>query len=367
MGNKESISAFQAYLIMALSIGVTNHVLLIPVLLSVAMRDSWVGVIAAILPSLGYAIVLTHVLRRRTLDSQANRKRAWRCAIRRATEGAGVLFAFMVVLVTLKDTVNWTHASYLPQTPKLSIAILLLFLSGCAAWAGIGTIAICSGLLLPLVISLGLFVMTANLQYKDYTLLFPLFTQGYLPAVKASMNEWAGIFELSFLLLLGGQLSSEVRWKGIAILTITLTGLTLGPLVGCIAIFGPFEGAELRYPPFEQWRMVALGKFISHLDFLSIFQWLSGSFIRISLMLYLIVNLTLRNVESRRLPALLLVSMLVVAGAALLPINDMLFYTFLKAFYFPLTMGFGLIILTGAWLSGERRPTLPTDGGDSRA
>ncbi|WP_083953150.1 hypothetical protein [Heyndrickxia acidicola] len=37
--------------------------------------------------------------------------------------------------------------------------------------------------------------------------------------------------------------------------------------------------------------MVYIGTFISHLDFLSVFQWLSGAFIRLSLFIFLLLDL----------------------------------------------------------------------------
>src|SRR5690606_24260680 len=108
----------------------------------------------------------------------------------------------------------------------------------------------------PVVMLLGYFVMSANFQFKDYSRLFPLFTHGYMPAGSAALYTLSGITELVLLLFVQRQLSTAMRRRGILLVTLSLIGLTVGPLMGSIALFGPFESTELRYPAFEQWRMV---------------------------------------------------------------------------------------------------------------
>ncbi|MFR9721672.1 hypothetical protein ACL00X_20305, partial [Aeromonas diversa] len=71
-------------------------------------------------------------------------------------------------------------------------------------------------------------------------------------------------------------------WIGLSFLI-----LTLGPTIGAIAEFGPFVAAKQRYPAFEEWRLVSIGRYIEHLDFLSVYQWFVGAFIRLSLLCFL--------------------------------------------------------------------------------
>ena len=55
-GNKQ-ITALQLYCIIIISIAITNHVLLIPVLLHYGKRDSWVGASLALVPIAMYGYV----------------------------------------------------------------------------------------------------------------------------------------------------------------------------------------------------------------------------------------------------------------------------------------------------------------------
>ena len=63
-----------------------------------------------------------------------------------------------------------------------------------------------------------------------------------------------------------------------------LMGLTMGPTIGAITEFGPIEAAKQRYPAYEEWGLGSIGRFIEHFDFLSIYQWLTGAFIRVGLL-----------------------------------------------------------------------------------
>ena len=122
-------------------------------------------------------------------------------------------------------------------------------------------------------------------------------------------------------------------------LGLVLIGLTLGPLLGSIAIFGPEEAANQRYPAYEEWRLLKIGMYIQHVDFFSIYQWLSGGFIRISFGLYIIGQLfSFKNEKKRNV--LIGISSLITFVAVLLPISDIEFVRFLQNVYFHLTFLF---------------------------
>ena len=70
-----------------------------------------------------------------------------------------------------------------------------------------------------------------------------------------------------------------------------LLGLTIGPLMGALTEFGPIEAATQRYPAFEEWRLAKIGRYFEHVDFLSIYQWLTGAFVRIGFLLFVTIEL----------------------------------------------------------------------------
>src|SRR6478609_6970217 len=58
------ITALQLYYVIIISIAITNHVLLIPVLLHFGKRDSWVGAGLSIIPTLMWVCLMYIVIKR---------------------------------------------------------------------------------------------------------------------------------------------------------------------------------------------------------------------------------------------------------------------------------------------------------------
>lgn len=342
----EFITYLQLCFIMMLSTGLLNHVIIIPLLLQQAGRDGWLSVLLLMIVVLAWIPLLRWIMKAKGQQELF----PWM----KETFGPGVawcvtavlgLYLWVSAVVTLKDTVNWTKTSYLPQTPLFVITLSLLLLCIFGALAGLRSIAICSGILLPFVLLFGYFIMFANARYKDYSLMFPLFEHGYMPAVRGTLYIGAGLAELFLLILIQHRISKVPRFWGIAVLAIILCGLTIGPLIGSITNFGIKEAANIRYPAFEQWRLVTVSKYIEHVDFLSIYQWMSGAFIRISFMLFLIVELLPLHSLYRRM-LMCIFSGVTLLIAVNLHISDMLFFKILELFVLPgTTAGFTLLSL----------------------
>ncbi|MGO4271016.1 GerAB/ArcD/ProY family transporter [Paenibacillus sp. TAF58] len=246
----------------------------------------------------------------------------------------------------------------LPRTPPFMIALVFIIFCFFAARSGLRAIAITSGILLPVVVILGYFVMGANFQYKDYSLLTPLFTHGYGPTLTSIMLTCSASFELLVIVFLQHHVDTRIRLSALFILSACVIGLTIGPLTGSIAIFGPFEAADLRYPAFEQWRMVTLGKYISHLDFLSIFQWISGACVRTSMLMFLCVDVF--GIQKKRTRTLILLGIsLLFLAVSMYPVTDNQMVHMIQDSYYPIMFGIGisllLILLVMSILPGRRK------------
>ncbi|MFC0212466.1 endospore germination permease [Paenibacillus chartarius] len=350
------ISLLQTYLIIMLSVGLLNHVIIIPLLLGASGRDSWLVVLLVLAASPIWVGVLSYVLK----NMNGIHIKDW------LKHHFGVFFsAILIVLysvlvwlmgtISLKDTLTWTIATYMPQVPMPVLASATLV--GCffAASQGLRTIAILSGILLPFVVILGDLVMTANFQFKEYTMLFPLLENGTSPLWKGVPYAAGGLLELSLLTLLQHKMTKKAGFKSLMLICMILSCLTIGPLMGSIAMYGPYEAAHQRYPAFEQWRMVRLGEYVEHVDFFSIYQWLSGTYIRVSLSLFLLSELW--NLQKYKwLPMLL--GALFMLVAVLMPVSDMVFQDLLSRYYFPsfcvFTIGVMLIYVFRILISTRR-------------
>lgn len=291
MPMNKKISLINVYFIMLLSLGITNHVILIPLILQLSNRDAWFGTLLTAILHVGWVYIVYYIMKRTGQQSIFDWFRE-----RFGKIGGGVfaaitaLYFMWMSMVILRETTTWVQVTYLPQTPKIVVSLIIVLLCAVVANNGIRSIAIISGVLLPMVWLLGHFVAISNLQYKDYSLLTPLFVDGVEPMLRGMIVAAGGFMELFVLIYLTHHMKRRMNYLSVVILALLLGGLTLGPLMGAIAAFGPIPAMQSRYPAYEQWMLVTITKYITHVDFLALYQWISGTLIRISLFFFIIAE-----------------------------------------------------------------------------
>ncbi|WP_239627645.1 endospore germination permease [Paenibacillus sp. H1-7] len=342
-----SINVLQATMIIMATVGLFDHVIIIPILLDIAGRDAWVSAILAFFPFAVWIFVIHWIMKR----SGQQPLLEW---IRDTAGGTvSVLFRilffiafFLVALITVKDTVTWATSSYLPETPMIALTMLLVCLCYFSARSGILSIAVTSGVLLPFIVLLGFFVMSANMVNKDYSRLFPIMEYGTIPLQKGILYAGSGFIELIVILLFQHHIGPKVKWWQLLVIGVIITGLTLGPTTGSLAEFGPVEGTKHRYPAFEQWKLVVVQKYIERVDFFSIYQWFAGAFTRVSLAMYLLAELSPFKGKTNKSLFLMLLSVVLIF-ITVLPVSDITFYDWLKNIYLPYSLAGYLAITLG--------------------
>ena len=330
-----TITFFQTVMILMLAIGLMNHVIVLPILMDVAKRDAWISVLMSGLAAILWAVVLYSVL------TKTRKVHIFQWINQAYSPFLGIPLAliaglYMLVLcaVTLRDTSTWIHLTFLPKVPVLVLSFFFGLLCLINASCGIRSIANTSAILLPFVILFGFFVMFANLPNKRYALIKPYLEMGMHPVWHGMIYAGAGLIEMVMLLFLQPHIRNKYSLVSVLLLTVILIGLTVGPVMGGIAEFGPDQLSKLRYPAYEEWRLVSIGRYIEHLDFLSIYQWFSGAFIRISLTLFLISDI-LRIQNPRMKQAVLILAFLISFGFSVSPFSDNFFLDMLRDIILP--------------------------------
>lgn len=334
-----------------LAIGLMNHVLVIPPLFDAAVRDAWLSVLAITIPYLLWCTIIYTIMKRtnqQPLLLWLNQH--YHPAVAMIVRIFFIVYLYVICSITVVETTFWTKITYLNRTPLFMLSFgLMLFCFFAARW-GMRSIAIASGILLPFVIVFGDFVMSANLPKKNYSLLFPIMENGIGPMLHGMVYIGGGLVELIVILLLQHYFKSRIKFWWLAILAFFLVILVFGPVTGAIAEFGPFEATDLRFPAYEEWRLVSIGKYIQHVDFLSIYQWLSGAVIRISAAMLIITELLPVKQQKARSRYLLFIGIPLVFIPTL-PFGDMKYMAFMKNIYFPfalisvLLMSFVILLL----------------------
>lgn len=342
MSSKISISA--ACMMIILSIGLMNLGIVTPFLLDQTGRDAWLSVLVDFPLFLLWICILYCIMRKTKQQSLTLliQYRYGRIAFL-MTVTPLLLFFMAIAAIALKEITDWISVNFLPATPRFVITISLMLLCSVTARCGIYSISILSAFIMPLVVLLEFLVMAANMPNKHYSWVLPLLQNGWEPIWKGSFYIAGGYIEMLYLLLLQQHLKHQIKLRHLMMVGFFLVGLTLGLTLDAIIEFGPRLAADQRYPAYEQWRLVQIGKYIDHLDFLSLYMWMSGTLIGIAVSLFLCVDVM--NFKSKRIAnGTLWVISFAILVLDLLPVSDIDFHAMVKNQYFPVFVPLIIVI-----------------------
>lgn len=254
MKHTGSISMLHVIFLSMTVIGLKNHVTIIPPILDVAGRDGWISVLLATLVLLPWLLLLLYI------NKKSNQEPMKDWLKQKIGKVGSAIFLFMVaacLLVqasfTITETLQWVRSTFLPETPIILLLLLFTILCVMLITTSIQTIVIANVLVLVGVVSFGFFAAFTNLQVKNYELLRPFFEHGFEPVIKGMVYPASGIIELFLFLFIQHKVKGQIRFRHYITMTLILTGLTLGPLIGSITEFGPTEAAKQLFPAYEEW------------------------------------------------------------------------------------------------------------------
>ena len=332
---------FQIILLIITAVGLKNHVFAIPPLIQTAKKDSWMSVLLA----LGITLIWVFIIL--AIHKKTNKENVFQWLMNHGNKRIVFILIWLLItclilmaVATLRETVTWMNITLLPQTPRVVTAIILGIVCLMMANTNLKAICIINQFLLFFVIILGFFVAIVNLQYKDYSLLKPMFEHGYAPIIKGIVFPLSGFTELFLVLIIQDQIKEKFRYRHFAITLLLLTWLTIGPLIGAIIEFSQGEAEKMRFPAYEEWELVSIGHFIEHIFFFVIYQWLTGAFIRISFLFFFIKELLSYN--SKNAKYLLYLIFIVVEVLTLLPMSD---FQYSKILFYVMLPYTGLFLL----------------------
>jgi spore germination protein KB len=338
------ISILQTIMILMLSNGLMTHVIINPMLLDAAGRDSWISIIISFFVFIPWFIFIAVFMKKSGqqkllpwLIQRTNPITAWILIIPICIQ------LYLIGGTTIFQTAAWTFTNYLPSTPKFVLVLALILVCFYCAKVGITSIAIASGILLPFVVILGFFVGITNTPQKDFARLTPMLEHGWSPVFNGLVYVGGGITELLIIVVLQHHLKSKIRIWQLLVIGAILIYISIGPIIGAITEFGPSEASKQYISPYEQWRLLKLGTYIEHVDFLSIYQWLAGASIRISLVQFLLADIFPFKNQTIRTRFLLLIATSYIL-LSLLPIGQNEFYTWTYRLYVPMSLWISLIL-----------------------
>lgn len=341
---EDKVSRLYLLLIFYTTIGLKNHLVIIPPLSVTAGRDGWISVIFSFALHAIWLLLIYYLL------NKMNGVPIYQWITRRVGKVIAIITCLSICSVLLllathstTELAKWTSITYLPLTPDLiimgSIAILCLLTS----LTNLRTIAILNGVLLPVIVLLGLFVMLANMPNKDASLLLPILEKGYSPVFSGMVYPSAGLGEMVIIVCIQHRIKNQIKYWHLLLFTFLVSVLIIGPLSAGFMEFGVEEMQRLRFPTYEQWAIVSMGRFVEQIDFLSIFQWLSGTFIRVSFLIYLITQII--PIYNRKWKTMIVIGLyLTMLWITQIPKSDMEYLSFINQFFLPGTLIYFIVL-----------------------
>lgn len=332
----------QLSLLIILSTGLLSHVMLIPDILQAAGRDGWVSVLLAVPFFFLIILVIGYTIKKSPKGGMMRHILTEGTPVVRVLFFAPIcLFLFISAYITFIDLVIWLQAYFLADVSRWLIMLLMGVSCFIFTWAGVKYMAVAAGLLLPIVMFLGIFIAITNTDVKDPSLLFPILSEGWSPLLKGSLYVLSGFMELYLILLLHPFSEGEFKLHHLLVLGLILIILIMGPLSAAIMEFGPSEAASMRYPAYDQWRIMGIGEFITHMDFFALYQWLCGALVRIGLFLFLLGSILNRNLRSTRVSWKVVVPIYILFLSMMwINVDTYHFYYVLYHWFFPATVAF---------------------------
>lgn len=251
--SSSTIDNLQFIMLYMTAIGIINHVIIIPSLLTASGRDAWVAVIATSIFTFLFLIIIYFTMKQtKQAEIFGWLSQHWGKFVPRFIALICILTFFVCNVIILRDTSLWSKISYLPETPLIVILITIAIPCTLAAVAGLQTIVIANGILLPFVILFGFLVMSGNIPKKNYSLLFPILEHGFQPIFHGIIYVASGMVYLVTTIFIQHQLKKPLRYRYLLIIGAILILLTLGPTAGAITKFGIPAATKFRYPAFKQ-------------------------------------------------------------------------------------------------------------------
>nr|WP_295970706.1 endospore germination permease [uncultured Bacillus sp.] len=361
MKKYDAVSIVQISLLLMTAVGLKNHVTVIPHLLAVAKRDAWLSVLFALVSIITWSLLAIYIHKVTQpnnlfdwLENQYGKIVKWILSIPVS------LVLVLLTAETIKEMSAWTKVTYLPITPPVVTVILFVMLCVFLVLTSLQTITSVNTFVLSLIIVFGFFVAFATIQFKDYSLLRPFLEHGLNPVYKGMIYPLSGHIEVIFLLFLQHKIHNKLTFKTFALNLLLLSWLTIGPLIGAIIEFGPQEAIRTRFPAYEEWRLISIGRFIEHVDFLSIYQWITGAFIRVTFLLYLSIEVLALKKHKGKVLVLFCYSLLIITFN-LIPISDVSVHNMIKNYTMPINfwffLGFSILLTLLVFIKnrGKRR------------
>lgn len=281
---KIKISPVMAMVMVIGAITIDNHLLYFSIVMFHAGRDSWLSLIAAIVPAVLIGYVVGTLARRHPGKTVVEYTRdilgKW---LGTFTSILIVVFFLFNNSLSLIGFSEFFTSSITPRTPNTFYIISITILAVYALRKGLEVTARTALIILPFTLVIGLLASLLTIKNKDFSNLLPIMEFGPEPMF-LGMYVLLGLYGKVFVLTMIFPFTNGIKnFPKYTILTLLLlTVINIGPITGPIAIFGIDTALKFYFPTYQELRDIKLAQ-LPRLDMLGVILWGLGSFIKVSL------------------------------------------------------------------------------------
>ncbi|WP_416825424.1 GerAB/ArcD/ProY family transporter [Ectobacillus polymachus] len=191
--------------------------------------------------------------------------------------------------IVLREYGEFLSSAALPKTPIIVIMASMTLVSAFAIYGGLEVLARAALVFLP-VFALPLLLVTVMLlPDMEPQNILPIMGDGILPSLQGAfflMTWFGGLLYLSFLLPFLKDKGKGWKWSTISVIAITLTIAVTN--LTTVFVLGNITQDKI-YPVINIVRYISLVHFFEHVEAISIAVWITGAFIKFSLLYYALV------------------------------------------------------------------------------
>ncbi|MFD2043771.1 endospore germination permease [Ornithinibacillus salinisoli] len=282
-----NISKTQALMLGITSITVTGHLLIIPVIIGYAGRDSWISLLLAIIPAILIGVTVALLSQRYPGCTMVEYSQL----ILGKWLGKLVVIIFLIYFLheaslSIRGFGEFYTAAVTPRTPIFVYLIAILMLAVYAVRCGLEVIVRTNQVILVSLIPIGILASILTHKDKDYHNFLPILEDSIRPTLDGTMtllSVYSSIFVLSMIFSFVKDTKQLKRYSVITMLILII--MFIGPVTGVVAIYGEERAQGLYFPTFLILRDIQMGA-LQRLDILGILLWSLGSFAKVTLFLY---------------------------------------------------------------------------------
>lgn len=282
--DKIKISPVMAIALIVGSLTVENHLLYLSTIFYHAGRDSWISILATIIPMILFSYIVG------TLANRHPGKTFVEITCTVLGKWLGTFISILVILFFLYDNSSslrglseFFTSGITPRTPIVFYITSVTVLAVYSLRKGLEVTARTTLIILPIATVIGILGTLFTMKDKHFINLLPIMEFGPEPMLFGTYILIALYGKIFILTMIFPFTSGKKRYIKYAIITfLILVAMNIGPTIGPITIFGTDMTLKLTFPTYQQLRDINLGQ-LPRLDMFGVILWGIGSYMKIAL------------------------------------------------------------------------------------